>query len=112
MRVTSCQRHTLPLALLNIQRLFSSYQKVQIWERAYSLFIATQFLSRREKRLNHVQIASTQGTWYNAHREIETRQFRMEVRRMTRYEFSLRQEVLLEKGASILADLLDRKSVV
>ena len=77
MRVTSCQRHTLPLIGLNIQRLSSSYQKVQIWERAYSLFIATQFLNRREKRLTPVQIASTQGTWYNAHREIATRQFRV-----------------------------------
>ena len=31
---TSCQRLTLPLAGFNIQRLFPSYQKVQIWERA------------------------------------------------------------------------------
>ena len=29
----------------------------------------------------------------------------MEVRRMSKYEFSLRQEVLLEKGASVLGDL-------
>lgn len=43
--------------------------------------------------------------WYDAHREIAARQSGMEGCRMTRYEFSLRQEVLLEKGAFILADL-------
>ena len=80
MCVTSCQQHTLPSGGLNIQRLFSSYQKVQIcisdfYGRAYFFVYSHAVFEPQGETFDPCQIASTQGTWYNAHREIETRQF-------------------------------------